>query len=121
MQSDRQLYINDFTPDSELYPLIYYSIFKRCGISRRDEYQFIYDEFLEHLKSDCTKLVEKHFDPTKNSKLHLYKIEVFKKIFMQHLDVPAWHDKIMKPHKCPETIKRLRNYKLEKIKENYGN
>ena len=40
---------------------------------------------------------------------------------MQHLDVPAWHDKIMKPHKCPEIIRRLRINKLEKIKENYGN
>lgn len=113
--------IEEFTSDNELYTGLYKRLFSLFGISKKDEYQFIYDEFLEHLKLDCTKLVEKHFDPTKKGKLHLYKIEVFKKLFMEHLDVPAWHDKIMRPHKCPETIRRLRNYKLEKIKENYEN
>ena len=116
-----KLYIDDFTTDNELYTTLYNSIFHLYRITKKDEYQFIYDEFLEHLKLDCTKLVEKHFDPTKKGKLHLYKIEVFKKLFMEHLDVPAWYDKIMAPDKCQETIKRLRKYKLEKINKNYGN
>ena len=121
-----KLYINQYISDNELYTGLYNRLFSLFGIYKQDEYQFIYDEFLEHLILDCTKLVEKNFDPTKKSKPHLYKMEAFKKIFMDHLTKEratdnAWYDKIMRPDKCPEIIKRLRKYKLEKININYGN
>jgi hypothetical protein len=115
------LYINGFTSDNELYTSVYYNIFKIYGIYRKSEYQFIYDEFLEHLISDCIKFVEKNFNSERKGKLYLYKIEVFKKMFSNHINISSWSKKLMTPEKCPEIIRKFRINKLEKIKENYEN
>ncbi len=99
--------------DRELYNSYYKYILTAYNVKVKSEYQFIYDEFLDHLISDCTKINKKEkFETTQAT---------FRGQFYQHFKSREWYDKIMNPEKCPETIKRLRKYKLEKININYGN
>lgn len=95
--------------DKEVYNSYYKYILISYNVKVKPEYQFIYDEFLNHLILDCKKIKEN------------FNQAIFRGQFYQHFKSRDWYDKLMTPEKCPETIKRLRNYKLEKINGNYGN
>ena len=99
--------------DIELYNSYYKYILTSYNVKVKSEYQFIYDEFLDHLISDCMKInKEEKFENNQAT---------FRGQFYQHFKSSEWYYKLMTPEKCLETIKRLRKYKLEKINENYGN
>lgn len=101
----------DKLSDRELYNSYYKYILKSYQVKVKPEYQFIYNEFLDHLISHCNK--KEDFED---------KWQVtFRGQFYQHFKSSEWYYKIMTPEKCPEVIRRLRINKLEKIKENYGN
>jgi len=100
-QSDIEYFIKEFN-----YLITSYNI------SINEEFRFIYDEFLDHLILDSQKRAA-----TSTQKKQI----IFRSCFYLHFKSREWYDKIMKPHKCPEIIRRLRINKLEKIKENYGN
>ena len=100
--------------DREVYNSYYKYILTSYNVKVKSEYQFIYDEFLDHLILDSTKI------NTKENFEDKWQV-TFRGQFYQHFKSREWHDKIMNPDKCQETIKRLRKYKLEKININYGN
>jgi len=99
----------------ELYSSCYKHLLKSYNIDVKKEYQFIYDEFLEHLISDTIKFI-KDYKPN-NIKNYI----IFKNQFYMHIKSKDWYYKIITPEKCPEIIRKNRNNKLEKIKENYEN
>lgn len=107
-----------------LYTECYYYLIKAYNIAINHQYKFVYDEFLEHLISDCNVDVDKNYNNKKNKKSgdkRKYQQIVFRSKFYQHFSSKEWYHKIIAPEKCPEIIRRLRINKLKKIKENYGN
>ena len=90
-------------------------------ITIKKEYQFIFDEFLEHLILDCEELVEKNYNPHKNRDSNDTKIEytllIFRGLFYNHIKSREWFDKIYNPEKCTEVIKRVRKNKLDIIND----
>jgi hypothetical protein len=100
--------------DIELYIKDFYNLIESYKISINPQYQFIYDEFMNHIIRDTIKKY-------KNKSSNQLKLVGFRSCFYQHFKSKNWHDKLMAPEKCSETMKRLRKYKLEKINKNYGN
>lgn len=90
------------------------SVLQRFNIKVNKEYQFVYDEFLEHLINDTNKFVKKNFDDSKNDNMKYYTLEIFKKCFIDH-----WKSKdigkLINPENYPEFKRKVRTDKLNKI------
>lgn len=109
----KNLYINN-ADDPDFYIKIISTTYHVFGINVNKDYQFVYDEFLNHLKNDTEEFVEKNYlkDKYPNNKM-IYKMNIFKKIFSQHMK--AWRDKLNRPETFPEYKRKIRTDKLNKI------
>lgn len=102
--------------DNEFYSNLYYDLFISYDIKINSEYQFIYDEFLEHLVSDTNKMmIKKYKNFFLSPALHDTTKHVFKGIFYNHFSSSIWYNKIKSPDTSPELKRRLRNNKLKNI------
>lgn len=110
------MYLSNDDNEFGFYEELYYNVLNKYGIYIKNEYKFVYDEFLEHLISDTISYVKKNYKSNLNNNPVPYKINVFKRIFSTHLSSNVWYTKIYYPEQCPEIIKKVRNNKLEKIK-----
>lgn len=92
---------------TDFYTELFYDLFISYGIKINTEYQFIYDEFLDHL------IIDTNIKPS--SRLTLERI--FKSNFYTHISSTDWYTKIKYPETSLELKKRLRNNKLQKLNE----
>lgn len=104
-------YIEDNLID---FKTIYYKILEREYIKINKDYQFVYDEMLDHLISDTIMYSTKNYNSGRTNDIKLYMFEIFKTQYMNH------RHKLYNPEKNPEYIKKLRINKLKKI-NTYGN
>lgn len=100
-----------------MFVVLYYKLLIVHGIYVNKEYQFVYDEFFEHLMSDTNILFDKKYTTLKNGANEVeYKQQVFKKIFINHLHSHIFY-RLIHPENFPELKRRLRINKLNKINE----
>jgi len=98
-------------PEYIFYKNLFYDLIDSYAISIKKEYQFVYDDLLEHLILDCIEYVKKNHDILNRNN----KIIAFKAKFHQHISSREWYDKIYKTEECPEVIRQLREKKLNNI------
>ena len=93
----------------------FYDLINLYEIKINIDYQFIYDEFFEHLIFDVYESVAKNFKEGKNSTTLLdYKKAVFRNFFYKHLS-SDWFYKIKKPESVISLRKIVRKNKLKNI------
>lgn len=100
-------YLNDRMSDNELYLNLFYRTFMIYGILINTDYQYAYDYVFNHIKNDSIKLVEKN---SKKNDIY-YKMEVFKKVFHNHVGLIN----ILKSENFSEILRRIRKEKLNKL------
>ena len=110
--------------DNDILKELYYDLFKSYRIDIKPEYQFVYDNFFEHIIEDTEKLFIKNFRKELVSCKNYYnydiKIEykktIFRNMFYTHYSNSQWFYKILNPENDINIIRELRNKKLKKIK-----
>ena len=93
--------------DKDFYTKLFYDLFISYEIKINSEYQFIYDEFLEHLIIDAKN----------TNNFCISETQMFKGVFYNNLSTLNWYKKIKFPDTSPELKKRLRCIKLQKLNE----
>lgn len=106
--------ITDYIIDNLIdFKTIFYKLLERENIKINKNYQFVYDNMLDHLISDTIMYSTKNYNSNKNNDIKLYMFEIFKYQYMNH------RHNLYNIEKNPEYIKQLRINKLKKI-NNYG-
>lgn len=106
--------------DKDFFIKVYNSLLIRFNIIINTEYQFVYDNFFEHLIDDTNKLVDKNYKENKAvfgghmTTKKEYKIEIFKRMFTDHSNSKQFH-KLIHPESQPEIKRKLRLKKLKKL------
>lgn len=92
------------------YRELYYSLLIKYDINIPTDYEFVFDEFLEHLINDTYHII------TKNAKNHLnlyyYTENTFNQVFKFHIYSSEWKDKIFH---CETNIELKRIIRLKKL------
>lgn len=104
-----------FNYNDNNFDIIFYSILLKFGITTNKEFQFIYDDILNHLINDTKRLVEKNYNKNKKVSINTYSIEVFKRVFLSHFN--SYKSHLTQPENTPECIRNLRIKKLNKLNE----
>jgi len=100
-----------------MFVVAYYKLLIIHGVYVNNEYQFVYDDFFNHLMSDTNIFTDKNYVSLKNSTTRVeYQLQIFKTMFLNHLHSTNF-SKLIHPEKYPELKRRLRIIKLNKINE----
>lgn len=105
------------------YSKIFYELFISYEFTIRKEYQFLYDDFLNHLISDTEKIINLNYNDASDSYMKYgwrndYSKVKFKDTFYRHIAYSDWGSKLKHPEKFPELKRNLRKEKLKKILDN---
>jgi len=112
----KNLYTNENLHD--FYAIMLIDIFDYFDIIYHKEYQFVYDEFLEHLILDSEDNVKNNHNEEKYpGTIMTYRRNIFNLIFRQHIHTKIWYNKIYHPENCPEYTRKIRTNKLKKIND----
>lgn len=103
---------------NKLFKDMFYDLLNSYQIIINKDYQFIYDEFFDHIIFDTNVLTEKNFKSDRKGDKIKYKMVIFKSVLYRHL-VSSTGEMLRKPEKFPELRKIVRLKKLNKI-EKYG-
>lgn len=102
----------EITKDLLNFSDIFYKFLEKENIKVNKDYQFVYDDMVQHIINDTLMYSIKNYNNNKISDIKLYMLEIFKVQYINH------RHKLFNPEKNPEYIKQLRINKLKKINNN---
>lgn len=108
--------ITENNNEIDMFKEIYYGLFDSYRIIVKSKYQFVYDDFFEHLIADTNNYILKN-NKEKNFDLIEHKIGIFKGLFYKHYSHSYFFYKILKPEENIEVNKELRKRKLKEIED----
>lgn len=105
--------------ESDIFKEMFYNLLESYRVDIKKEYQFVYDDFYEHLFNDTIDNISKHINDYEKIDTTYYGQVKFRDNFYKHYSSSQWFYRILKPEENKEVIKELRNRKLKEIENEH--